>query len=297
MQDLLIATSVMVVVCLAIGWFVGSWIKPDSKLSSFVLCLSVMAAAGCVYFLNGWLTWARYVPLSAAIIWTNFAPIFLCIAAAAALAIPNRPRWRRGGLSVVLAAFAFWTLLQPILQPVIRPVRHSSKTVWFGQDVCQQSSSVTCSPAAAATLLRANGINAEEHQLIEWCLTDALGTTSLGIWRGLQMATAQTDLEPKVLDVTLQDLLSREPRPDLFPCLILVGYPRFASSLSPEVELRYTEEYGWPRGFRHSVVLYGPAEDGGVEIGDPSIGRERWAKQDLEILWRGEAVRLVRRES
>ncbi|QDV46655.1 Peptidase C39 family protein [Stieleria neptunia] len=297
MLDLVVATSVMICLCLVIGWFVASRMKRQSRLSSVVLCVSVFSAAGYVYFLNGMLTWARFVPLTAAIVWTNFAPIFLCVASAAALAIPNRPLWRRGGLSLVLGVFATAMLLQPIVQPVIRPVRHSRNTVWLGHDVCQQSGSVTCSPAAAATLLKANGIDAEEHQLVRWCLTDALGTTSLGLWRGLRLATAKTDLEPEVMDVTLEDLLSREQRDDLFPCLILVGFPRFGTVASPEIESRYIKDYGWPRGFRHSVVLYGPAEDGGVEVGDPSIGRERWAKQDLEILWRGEAVRLVRRES
>ena len=197
---------------------------------------------------------------------------------------------------MVLALFATGTLLQPIVQPVIRPVRHSNNTVWLGHDVCQQSGQVTCSPAAAATLLKANGIDVEEHQLIRWCLTDSLGTTSLGLWRGLRKATVHTDLEPQVMNVTLDDLLSRDRRPDIFPCLILVGFPRFGTVTTPEIEERYTNEYGWPRGFRHSVVLYGPSGDGGVEVGDPSIGRERWEKQDLEILWRGEAVRLVRRQ-
>lgn len=296
MSDLVIAMSVMVCLCLVIGAFVALRMKRESRISSVVLCASVLAAAGCVYFLNGLLTWARFVPLTAAIVWTNFAPLFLCVASAAALAIPNRPLWRRGGLSMLLGVFATGTLLQPIVQPVIRPVRHSSNTVWFGHDVCQQTGQFTCSPAAAATLLKANGIDAEEHQLIRWCLTDSLGTTSLGLWRGLRKATAQTDWEPQVMDVTLNDLLSRDAGRDIFPCLILVGFPRFGSVASPEEEARYTDEYGWPRGFRHSVVLYGPADDGGVEIGDPSIGRERWAKQDLEILWRGEAVRLVRRQ-
>ena len=296
-MDLVIAMSVMVFLCLSTGWFVALRIKRRPDFSSVVLCVSVSGAAGCVYFLNGWLTWARFIPLTAAIIWTNFAPILLCAAAPAAIAIPNRPLWRRAGLSVVLGLFAMGTLVQPVVQPVIRPVRHSTNTVWLGRDVCQQSSSVTCSPAAAATLLRANGIDVEESQLIEWCLTDALGTTSLGLWRGLRMATAHTHLEPQVMNVTLNDLLSRERGDDLFPCVILVGFPRFGSAASPEIESRYTKEYGWPKGFRHSVVLYGPADDGGLDIGDPSIGHERWVKQDLEILWRGEAVRLVRRES
>ena len=297
MIDLMIATSVMVAACLWVIWFVSRQIRQASPIWSVVLCFSVTAALGFVYFLNGWMTWARIVPVSAAIVWTNFTPLFLCIAAAAAWAIPGRPLWRRALLSSMLALFATGTLLQPILQPVIRPVPHSANTVWLAKEVCQQSSNVTCSPAAAATLLRANGINVEEHELIDWCLTDAMGTTSLGLWRGLKIATEETSYEPEVMDVSIDDLLSREPREDLFPCLILVGMPRFGGSISIEEAQRYTEQYGWPRGFRHCVVLYGPSSDGGVEIGDPSVGRERWSRSDLEVLWRGQAVRLARRQS
>lgn len=296
-MDLLIASSVMLVICVTTAMLVVRMMALSSRWSSLVLCLSVGAATACVYFLNDWLTWAKYFPWTAAIIWTNLAPVFLSAAAAAAIAIPKRPLWRRVGLSGLLAFFAMGTLLQPIVQPVIRPVYCSANTVWMSQEVCHQSGSVTCSPAAAATLLRARGIEAEESQLAKWCLTDSLGTTSLGLWRGLRLATTGTQWEPQVLDVTLDDLTGRNRRDDIFPCLVVVGIPRFGADTSPEVESKYTEQYGWPRGFRHSVVLFGPAENGMVDVGDPSIGRERWANQDLEILWRGEAVGLVRRDS
>ncbi len=296
-MDLLIASSVMVLVCVCTASLVLRWMKTRSGWSSLVLCGSVTAATACVYVVNDWIGWAKYVPSAAAIIWTNLAPVFLSAAAGAAIAIPRRPLWRRIGLSGLLGVFAAGTLLQPIVQPFIRPVHCSADTVWLSQEVCRQSASVTCSPAAAATLLRANGIAAEELQLALWCLTDSMGTTSLGLWRGLRLATSGTAWQPQVLDVTLEDLTYGSARRDLFPCLIVVGFPRFGVDASPELERRYTEQYGWPRGFRHCVVLFGPTEDGMVDIGDPSVGRERWAKQDLEILWRGEAVGLVRRDS
>ncbi|MEO1614563.1 MAG: peptidase C39 [Planctomycetota bacterium] len=297
MVDLILASLGMSFLCGLTGWGARRLLHKRSGLASPLLCLAVILAAGCVYFTNGWLSWARFVPLTAAIVWTNLAPVFLSVAAAAAIVIPERPAWRRCLLSLVLIGFAVGTLLQPIMQPFLRPVRRHPSTVWLDNEVCQQSSRVTCSPAAAATLLRAAEIHVEEHQLIDWCLTDSLGTTSLGLWRGLKKATSDTPWRPEVIDITLDELLSRDREAEIFPRLILVGFPRFGSVASPEVEARYTEEYGWPRGFRHSVVLFGPSDGGGVDVGDPSIGRERWAEQDLRILWRGEAVRLVRSES
>jgi hypothetical protein len=43
------------------------------------------------------------------------------------------------------------------------------------------------------------------------------------------------------------------------------------------------------------VVLTGFDELGNAEIGDPDVDWERWSPQDLQVLVRGRAVRLVRR--
>lgn len=32
-----------------------------------------------------------------------------------------------------------------------------------------------------------------------------------------------------------------------------------------------------------------------MDVGDPSIGRETWAEEDIRVLWTGEAITLVPR--
>lgn len=47
---------------------------------------------------------------------------------------------------------------------------------------------------------------------------------------------------------------------------------------------------------RHSVVPFRQVTADRVEIGDPSVGREQWSLDDLRIVWRDDAIRLVRNE-
>lgn len=296
MVDLYVAIAGVLVLGVALGFGTRVVLKRWAQLASLTLVSAILAALACIYFFNGWLSWAKWLPVDAAIVWTNFAPLFLCVAASASLCLTDRPQWRRVSLAVLAGVFAMATLSQPVIQPLWKPVSSTPNTIWLPQGVCQQSSPVTCSPAAAVTLLKANGIAANERELIQWCLTDSLGTTSLGLWRGLRRATEATEFNPVVMNARLEDLLDRSERPEMFPCLILVGFPRFgAATDSAELERLYTQEYGWPKGFRHSVVLFGPHPEGGLDVGDPSIGRERWSEQDLRVLWRGESVKLVPR--
>ncbi|MEM6472384.1 MAG: peptidase C39 [Planctomycetota bacterium] len=295
-MDLVIGITAVSVLCFASFCLSVKTLRGYPRLAEVFACIGTLSALAWIYFFNGWLAWAKYLPMDAAIIWTNAAPVLLSIASAGALFLTGRPFWRRAGLCSLAVAFALGSLLQPVVLPVVRPVNSTLNTIWLPGDVCQQSNGVTCSPAAAVTLLRTSGIESSEKDLIRLCLTDSLGTTSLGLWRGLRLATRRQRVKPEVMELSLEDLQGKTERDDVFPCLILVGFPRFGSATSdPETELLYTQEYGWPRGFRHSVVVFGRHADGGVDVGDPSIGRERWSDQDLEILWRGEAVRLVSR--
>ena len=59
------------------------------------------------------------------------------------------------------------------------------------------------------------------------------------------------------------------------------------------VDPRYEQAWGWTPGVPHTVVLFGFRQGQKVEIGDPSVGREHWRVQDVEVLWHGEAIRLA----
>ena len=149
-------------------------------------------------------------------------------------------------------------------------------------NVAMQTSWATCSPAAAATLLRAEGIAVSEKTMIPLCLTDSDGTPTLGLYRGIKLISQMHDREVEVLSGTLSDLL----RDDDWPVLLAVELP-FGTS-----DPRFVEQWGWIPGTGHSVVALGRRLDGGIVIGDPAVGLEIWTEADLSILWHGSGMRL-----
>jgi hypothetical protein len=70
-----------------------------------------------------------------------------------------------------------------------------------------------------------------------------------------------------------------------------VGLP----PVTPPAVVQRMEQYGWQPGVRHAVVVLEADPAGAwLEIADPSYGRERWPTQDLDVLWDGRALHLVR---
>jgi Peptidase C39 family len=286
-MDLYFATLSMGLLAVAISVTVSRCLRPvatpvqSSRLPGIVLSLAVIAGVVLLFGTKDRLVWTRVIQDSAAIVWSNITVLALAVGVGAAVRLPNRPKWRRYWNAGALMLLAALTLAQPLLQPILRPIQGSNQ--WDKQGVCMQTRSTTCSAAAGATLLRAHGIEISEAKMVEICLTDARGTPSLGLWRGLRMATAGTAVRPRSVSATVDDLLTRGP----WPAVLVVGLPSFGANPV------YTQRYGWDPGFRHSVVLFGRKADGLLDIGDPAIGRETWSEEDLRVLWRGEAIELI----
>jgi hypothetical protein len=153
--------------------------------------------------------------------------------------------------------------------------------------ICRQTSNASCSAAAAATILHACRIESSEREMANLCLTREDGTTNLGLYRGLKLKTARTDW--KLLPIsggTIDDLRASGPGPMLLSVELLPGEP-----LAP----RY-EQWGWGVGSPHSVVLFRFLPNKQIEIGDPDTGRERWSLEDLEVLWHGDGIKMVKNE-
>jgi len=254
-----------------------------SNTPSLVLAAAVLVSFVLLYATKDRMGWATLLPFSSAIIFSNWTAFALAVASGAAFRLPHRPLWRRVLSASLMAALALATLFQPVLQPVFRPV--SGSNLWDSEQVCIQSHTNTCSAAAAATLLKSVGIEMTEAAMVDHCLTDARGTPSLGLWRGLSLATMSTRYRPEVLHTDIESLLAKGP----WPAALVVGLPRYGA------DPIYVDRYGWDPGFRHSIVLFGRKDDGLLDVGDPSIGRETWSDEDLRVLWRGEGVTLVRR--
>jgi hypothetical protein len=121
--------------------------------------------------------------------------------------------------------------------------------------------------------------------MAELCLTRPAGTSMHGLYRGLKMKTAGTGRAVEAVRGDLDTLRAQRG-----PVILSV-------KLQPrsDVDPRYEQLWGWTPGVAHTVVFYGFRPDGKAEIGDPAVGREHWRVQDLQVLWQGDGLRLVRR--
>jgi hypothetical protein len=245
-----------------------------------LLALSLVATVLFLLFLSGQLFWARIVPSSAAIIYTNLAAVFAGLGAGWGWRLPNTPKWRRTLMALGLGATSVVAILWPLLSVALRPPP-AGQDKWEGP-VAMQTSWATCSPAAAATLLNAEGIRVSERDMIPLCLTDEAGTPTLGLYRGVKLIASRHDRRLEIVDRSLAKLL----RENDWPVLMAVRLPRGVD------DPRFEHQWGWIPGMGHSVVALGRQADGGLVIADPAAGLEVWPQSKLETLWQGNGLRV-----
>lgn len=271
----------MLSLCLASSVFAGGYAYSD-KGQRTMACLAIAALAMVLFLLYaaGQLFWARFVPSSAAIIYTNLSAVFAALAAGWAWRLPKTPVWRRAILSFLLASGSVIAVFWPLLSIALRPPPVGEDH--WQDDVAMQTSWATCSPAAAATLFRAEGIKVSESHMIPLCLTDSSGTPTLGLYRGIKLVAMNNGRDVELLNGTVADLL----KADDWPVLITVQLPFGVD------DRRFEDEWGWIPGMGHSAVALGRSLNGGVLVGDPAVGLEEWTVADLEVLWRAAGLRV-----
>ena len=159
---------------------------------------------------------------------------------------------------------------------------------WDGDDICLQTTKHTCTAASAATLLRLHGIHATEAEMAKLCLTRD-GTTWMGLYRGLKCKTRGTCWDVAVIACRADEI----PRTTTEPMILSVG---LGTRIAERDETRFAE-WGWRPGQGHSVLLLGEGTLGRFKIADPTpgYGIEMWSHRNLEELFQGTAVRLVKR--
>lgn len=278
MTDLIFGCGIVVLACALLFsgtvQLVRKWPVRRIRLAGFVVMLVL---AWFLIWGSESSVWSRLLPFSNLVVIANLVP--LCGAVLAGLAWMTSPgsRTRRAVPVAAIAALGVFALVKPMLgQPP--PCRDD----WV-DGVCLQSSSVTCTAACAATLLREHGISATEAEMAELCLTRK-GTGWKGLFRGLMLKTQGTDWTVRVRQVPFEHLQSERG-----PLILDVGIPLGASV--PDI---YTTDYGWQPGILHSVVFYGFRAADRVAIAEPTpgVGREVWSADDLRILFRGRIYQL-----
>ena len=278
--------SCLILAALCVAAIFGGRRLARFRRPALLVLLILLMAIGYAFFLYDRLILAQLFPLPCIAVVGNglLLPlsIFLCALVAPSI---SGTRWRKVGFLLPLVALGTWHAFGPLRGAP--PETFAEPTLIDG--VVRQTSESSCSAASAATLLRHAGIAAAEEELAELCFTRASGTPMLGAFRGLARKCEITEFDVRVLSrATVDDLREACQRG---PVLLSVGLDRWQRGYDP----RYVTEWGWSPGSRHAVVLFGFLPGGKLDIGDPSVGRERWNEDALAVLWTGEGVRLVRR--
>lgn len=279
MSDLIVAGFVLTLLSLGtflLGLRIGRRPQRVAQSAALVIVVSIFA-----YLALGRdaVAWAAVLPVSSLVLLSN--PVLPGTGFLAGLAWRTTPgnSIRRAIPCLAILAIGVFATVHPLLgQP---PFCNDN---WQG-DVCLQTSESSCSAAAAVTLLRDYGIESNEREMADLCLTRR-GTTWMGLYRGLKLKTAGTPYDVAVFQGSVEPLRDLLPG----PVIVAVGIPK--SGQAPAI---YSDEWGWTPGLMHSVLLYEPVGDDRITVADPSIGREQWSSEDLRILWRGPALYLVKR--
>ena len=226
----------------------------------------------------GKLFWVNAIPGSAVLYWSNTMPLIAAFLAGIASSSTSIHRFRRPVAVATFMLIAAGYLLIPIVRPALAPIRADQNSSWQ-DNVCLQSHESTCGPAAAATLLKLNGIPATESQMIELCLTSSYGTEPLGLYRGLSVANG---------DSSKVQLASRNPNrwigEQQLPNVSLVRFD------GPRTTRNVSRFFG-ARGEGHAIVVLGRTDEGWM-IADPAIGKVCWSDHEFNRRFTGDAIYL-----
>ncbi|MCA9071550.1 MAG: hypothetical protein KDA84_21635 [Planctomycetaceae bacterium] len=230
---------------------------------------------------------AKLLPFSNLIVLGNWFPPFLGFLGGLAWNGITGSWLKKGVYLVGMLVLAIFAVVKP-LQGTIPDCNDR----WLN-DVCLQTTPHTCSPCCGATILAHAGIETNEQEMANLCLTNK-GTLWQGLFRGLKLKTTDTEWDVEVFTGDVDDLRVQVQDG---PVILTVGIP------DEPIDEIYTQQYGWSPGELHSAVLFGfdqtegSENDQRVEMGDPSVedGREQWSVTDLRVLYRGRGLRLVPR--
>jgi len=225
---------------------------------------------------------ARLLPFSNLVIVGNWLPLASTFLAGV---VWRRIRhWRRVvGVAALWIAGGYAAATPLLAKP---PVCEDNWTP--RREACLQTTSATCTPACAATLLSLHGIQVTEGEMARLCLTTSRGTNWTGLFRALKLKTHGSRYDVRVLSGSARDLLATLRT----PAILSVGLP-----MDTRPDSYYRTKWVWNPGEEHSVILLGFSKDGLLQIIDPDnrIVFETWHRRDLEVLWRGQGMTLVER--
>lgn len=273
---------------LSVGAFLLTWRLLKGRSHAFLDACAVVNVGlvfAYMYFVWGELWIVRYIPLPSVIILSNWFPILLgSLGAIVWRRMENGPAWRPLPIMAVIVGGAIYSLTFFVPQ---EPPECGNKWVQPAPGIlwplCLQTTNETCSAAAAATVLNTIGIESNEQEMAELCLTKS-GTTWLGLYHGLSTKLYGEKQKVGFFEGSMEELDRMSKTHPLLLCC----------ELTPDMAERvpqYVVNGGWIPGTAHTVVYFGQ-KNGMHLIGDPSVGYEVWRDQDLQTLWTGTGLHL-----
>jgi len=266
--------------------------------SPWIPATLMMATAASCCFVNSGLFWARSLPLVSVGIWVNLVPVMLLsIAAGAFSQSKDVSRLLRLPIVGSLLLSAGLILCLPFARPMFAPALVQSVGKTDGQIVLQSHRS-SCAAAAAATLLRFNGIQSDERSMVKSCWTCESGTEALGLYRGLATGVQGSELRPSIADAQPANWLSSGQLPNVS----IVYFPKneYGQSLQSDQSLVESPSVSRPKWFTgrtgdagHAVVVLA-YEKGRWIVADPAVGLTSWSDAELKRRFTGDAIYLSR---
>lgn len=253
--------------------------RPFLFAEAIVLCLTF------AWLYSGRLAWARVIPHSAALYWSNWMPVLLLFTAGLATRTPGIRRACRPVAVGLLVLLASAYVLVPMIRPIVAPAMLTQVEGWK-DDVCLQSHPSTCGAAAAATLLRLHGRSIDERTMVRDCLTSRFGSVPLGLYRGLAWQAFLSGKRARVADTDARRWFHLGQVPNV--ALIRYEDPR---GFDEDTLDRFLGPNRLPRrGEGHAIVVLGMTDGGRWIIGDPAVGRVTWSAEEFEQRFTGDAI-------
>lgn len=200
---------------------------------------------------------------------TEFA--LFAVVSTMVLTVPLKklPRARdRVAVTVLMILLVTQISVMPFLAPALNRTQLNSLITQIDPDgVCRQGTDYTCGPAAAVTLLRRMGMEAEESELALLCRTSSFLGTPADLLANKLQARYKTD----GLTANYRSFRSVAELSDSGPTLALMKFSLFLD--------HYV-----------AVLDFGPDT---VTVGDPLLGKAILSQQDFERRWRRVGVVLT----
>jgi len=281
MPEVFLPISVMLLIS-AVAGFAAVIVTRRKRNAGIVIAVgSALVLVLHAAFLNDEIIIARTLPWANVMFYGDSRLPAAALLAGSAYSLLRTPRWQRIMLSAALIAFALYR----VLGPVVGAPPEGLQNRWTN-GMCRQSTTSTCSAAAAATALHSVGIATTESEVAQLCLTRSSGTSTLGLYRGLKMKTAGTAYTVAVYSGPVEGFLALPAA----PALVSIG-----AAQRVENSQNAGRQFSLLPGGSHSVTVLGIGPDGTIDVADPFTGRQHMTRANLEMIWGGEAIRIVRK--